>query len=798
MIALARRATPAATGEAGAPGEAAATQAALAALAAEAHFRQGLALLARGRRRAALDEVAAAARWCPDDPVYLFHLGLAHHRLGRWEDAMAAYERAWQVRPSFRTAYHHALAALQAGTHLSPESWTVLRERLWQAGEREGHACRIARLEAWRHAAAAAVGPPAGAPPEDPVSGPVAAEPSAASSEESSSNASGVDSWGHQPDLPSIIRAEVGLFRLAAGDPVGAAAALRQAWAAADRLPAPHRIAVLGALVLAEARWGRAAKTVAVLEESGGLPLGQTLPILPTARDAPTPAEALAAREAERFLAWAVTGAGWEFWQRGSTEAARVWERGARLLSDPAELLHHVALVRENATSWQEAQEAWEAYVRALQADRKQRDVRDERAWRELLIAQAYLHMAREARDRQETVEAAWLGEALRFGGREPEVRLEVAALAAYFDDPPLVKSALAPLRHEAAGRPELARRMARLFEEAGLTDEARGAWDLILKADPGDDEARRAIAQATAREVKARLTESTAKGGPGRPGSLRALWRDAEHAARLAPEDARIWAALCALALAERQLEAARQYLQRAQALNVSPEDVGFIGRMALEAGEEDLAASLFKQAIDMGGPALLVSVGMHLVDLGRVDEGFRRVQSGCRGLGYPVELCLNVALHLVEVGRPDLGIRLMRAVTRRHPRAARPWIVLARCYLETQELTKARDAFRKAMKLAEDGGDDEILDGLIHGWLLVELLAEEQSAAAQELPSPPERRSRDERRAEERREAGKGVSDRQGGRRLLDLFDSDGETEVSDGRERSETRRRRRGEPS
>ncbi len=664
MIALARRAMPGypsgATGQASPPcgtaGAATATQVALAALAAEAHFRQGLALLARGRRRAALDEVAAAARWCPGDPVYLFHLGLAHHRLGRWEDAMAAYERAWQVQPSFRTAYHHALAALQAGTHLSPASWSGLRERLRQAGEEEGHALWIARLEAWRQAAVtAAAGSAAAAPLAGRGPAPAPAEPSAAPSEEASLNAFGADSWGRQPDLPFAIRAEVGLFRLAAGDPVGAAAALRQAWAAAEGLPAPHRVAVLGALVLAEARWGRAAKAVALLEEYGTvIPLGPARPILPAAGDAPAPVEALAASEAERFLAWAVTGAGWALWQRGSREAGRVWAQGARLLSDPPELLHNIALVRESAEGWQEVQEAWEAYIRALQADRKQRDARDERIWLDLLVAQAYLHMAREARDRQETVEATWLGEALRFGGREPEVRLEVASLALHFHDLPLVKSALAPLRHEVAGKPDLARRMARLYEAAGLTEEARGAWDLILQADPGDDEARRAMVHATAREVRSRLTERKPKDGPGRPDRLRSLWRDAERAARLAPEDARIWAALCGLAFAERRLEAAHQYLQQAQALNLSPEDMGFIGRMALEAGEEDLADDLLKQAIDRGGPALQVDVGMHLVALDRVEEGFRRVQSGCRALGYPVELCQSAALQLLGLVGP------------------------------------------------------------------------------------------------------------------------------------------------
>ncbi len=121
-----------------------------------------------------------------------------------------------------------------------------------------------------------------------------------------------------------------------------------------------------------------------------------------------------------------------------------------------------------------------------------------------------------------------------------------------------------------------------------------------------------------------------------------------------------------------------------------------------------------------------------------------------------------------------------------------------MAGCYLGNRELPKARDALRKAMELVEAGGDDETLDGLMHGWLLVQLLAEEQSAAAEELPSPPERRSRGERRSEDRREADKGAADRQRDERQLDLFGSGGEVEVSDGRGRSETRRRGRGEPS
>ena len=119
-------------------------------LAAEVHFRQGMDFLSRERYRAVPVELTQATAWMPEDGIYLYHLGLAHHRLEQWENAYAAYERAWKAQPAWRIAYHQALVAIQAGGNLLTDNWEVLYNRLIEiapATTQGKHA--VARLNTW-------------------------------------------------------------------------------------------------------------------------------------------------------------------------------------------------------------------------------------------------------------------------------------------------------------------------------------------------------------------------------------------------------------------------------------------------------------------------------------------------------------------------------------------------------------------------------------------------------------------------------------------------------------------------
>ena len=166
-------------------------KAAWAKLVAEAHFRLALDFLKRGRFRAVVAELEKALNWLPEDGIYLYHLGLAHHRLGHWSEALEAYERAWQAEPSWRVAYHYALVTLQAGERISRDLWAAAHGRL-VAGTLAAAQTAIARFEMWKQFEEQAQG--------------VRLTP-----------------WWHGRAIPAAY-AEAGFFSLAVGDVTGATA----------------------------------------------------------------------------------------------------------------------------------------------------------------------------------------------------------------------------------------------------------------------------------------------------------------------------------------------------------------------------------------------------------------------------------------------------------------------------------------------------------------------------------------------------------------------------------------------
>jgi len=98
---------------------------------AEAYFRRGLKHLYGKTRQAqaGLDDLKQAVELQPDDPRYIYHMGLAAHRQGDLEEAIRAYRKALGQGEEFasRAAYPLALALFQSGEDptAAPE-WSAL------------------------------------------------------------------------------------------------------------------------------------------------------------------------------------------------------------------------------------------------------------------------------------------------------------------------------------------------------------------------------------------------------------------------------------------------------------------------------------------------------------------------------------------------------------------------------------------------------------------------------------------------------------------------------------------------
>ena len=84
---------------------------------AEACFRNAMSKLSSGNMKAVISELHAALKYdVQDQPIHLFHMGLAHHRMGKFAQAISYYTRAIQAAPKVeRYQYHLGLAHMQNG-----------------------------------------------------------------------------------------------------------------------------------------------------------------------------------------------------------------------------------------------------------------------------------------------------------------------------------------------------------------------------------------------------------------------------------------------------------------------------------------------------------------------------------------------------------------------------------------------------------------------------------------------------------------------------------------------------------
>ncbi|HET9869167.1 MAG TPA: tetratricopeptide repeat protein, partial [bacterium] len=77
------------------------------------HFKKARAAYGR-----ALDEYTRAAEWYPAEPKYDYNRGNALVKLGREEEALGAYAKAWTLDPRYAEAYFNgAIAAYHLGQY---------------------------------------------------------------------------------------------------------------------------------------------------------------------------------------------------------------------------------------------------------------------------------------------------------------------------------------------------------------------------------------------------------------------------------------------------------------------------------------------------------------------------------------------------------------------------------------------------------------------------------------------------------------------------------------------------------
>jgi tetratricopeptide (TPR) repeat protein len=640
------------------------------ALAAEAHFRQGLALLAEGRPRAVPDEMEQAVAWCPGDATYLFHLGLAHHRLGQWEQAITAYKRAWEIQPSFRVVYHEALATLQSrAPEVTAQEWAALRSRLQQVAPRRAQGrTAINRLESWW----------------------------AVAQEDAPEVAPGAEAWRRSQKQPLMLRAEVGFFALAAGDHLTALSALKRiptestGGSTDDDLPLGHRMVALAALGLASAIVGSEAELedslVAALEEWGfGEEYGYP-PELP--------------RPATRYLSWLLWRVAWRHMHdQRPDEAVPAYGMMGWLRVNPLQALHGLALACEQDDQYFAAMEGWPVYLREFEAEAGGLP-REQREWMRLLVVQGYLHLIDMADEIGVECDVAWVQAALHYPINDPETRLQLAEAASDIQEERLVKTALRPLHHQATRDAPLAIRVANCYRSAGLSAEARTILEKAVQADPEAEEASKELAEMLRAEGRGLMASGD------RVGALRAL----ERSAHLDSTNAETEAALGALYLAEGRRVDAEARFRRATDLESSVGTLLDIARLVGLVGLTDQASAYFDRALEKDdGPTTRLHVALGYLHLGLEPQLLERLRRDFRDKTRPVQPYLLVAANRF-LYRSDLVVKMLGELQRFRPGAFEVPLALCIVHLGDGNLEAAIAAAGKVENLARRGKDNRL----------------------------------------------------------------------------------------
>ncbi len=632
-------------------------------------------------------ELKSALTWMPDDGIYLYHLGLAHHRLEQWQEAIAAYERAWQAQPSWRVAYHQALATLQAGGELLAENWDTLLARLTEtmpATAQGKHA--VARLVSWHGHLTETAGRIVS------------------------------DTWLRARNLPALIEVEVGLFHLATGDAKTAGAKLSKALknpetddADLAAIPAAHRLVAAGAALLAGiSALNGASKPVSFTA------LNQWLVPLTQGKRSGFAAGAAGVP----VCTWLLWQAGWLAVQRNmNADAYRIWERALEITPKKPEFLHNQALVLENDQAYYDAEEAWENYARALKAAHAGSPVAD-RQWSEQVATQVYMHLCRSTLRRDpDDIEPDWLEVLAHSRFLEDDDRLELAKIAAHLDEPQLVRHVLLPLHSQLVAQPDMARQIGRIYQEAGLHQEEQEIWDKLLKAAPEDKEARSALVSSLINKGRDLLCS-------GQPKQQKTAGEVLTRASALAPDEAMVWAALAVYQYCLGTAAAAEAYVEQALAAE-NPADENragrllLIGDMLLAAGKPELGRRYMDMALKQDrGPDIRSRAALSFIRWNYEVEGMRHMQHAFRDWQYELAPCMELVAFLASAGE-IAAEKLALLLLKHHPQSSQVHTMVAMTKAGNGDYKGAWQHLNKARKLAITADDEEALrqlDDLLH----------------------------------------------------------------------------------
>lgn len=688
----------------------------LAAALAEAHFRQAAGV---GLGPASLPYLEHAANLVSSDPIYVYYLGLALHKLGRVAEAMEAYRRAAANGLSRRGAGRvMALAALELDPHadlgavpgVSPE------DRLWleplvnflqgkpQVQQSQSLLGEIAeRLKITPASPARMV-----------FDGLILlADHKIPEARQALMN---VESKPLPRSVNAVRWYYIGVGAAHAGDVVLAV----EAWKQAQRLQ-PNLTGLRDNLAAVYARqsaaqaesgdWPAAAQSA--LEGLEALPGDTTLSHLALA------ALDHAARHAAEAGNW--------------TAAAEQWAEARQVLSalsgggSPRPILHNLALACEALGQWEDAAEAWRAMLRT-KPRKKTKEGFSEEHW--TWVREHVIECYRQAGRPDEAITV--FRQALKANPDDAEMQLGLVEALLANDQQQAAFSELNKLLKKHPKDVAALSRMAELYGLSGDWPSAEMVMRHALEIEPDDPDVRRLMAHV--------LDER------GSQFNQREQYDQAcamyEQALKYAPDDYNLYFNLARVEFNRRKLEAARQHLEHALELGKDKPDayeqafICWIVENKLSEARDILARA---EAAGKLTPDVYIHTGIGCLQQSTpppdMADPFSLLFGGPkpkpprqknlkpdarRALGQELlerAIALgpeaDVLRHIVgEIGptQPDLSLPYAQRLSKHAPDDPVSWMSLGLLYGANGQVKEAQESLRQAERIARKQGNHEM----------------------------------------------------------------------------------------
>jgi tetratricopeptide (TPR) repeat protein len=651
---------------------------ALRAALAEAYFRRGVTAMP-----AILDDLRKAAELDAAEPRFRYHLGLAHHGRGEWDEAVATYRALLAEDPPYKRAAFplaqilvfqgHAVTADPVWAHLSPEEQARLAS--------------VTALRDERPTVAAQYAPEAG------------------------------------PDVLWRGLAEVALGET---DPVHLIAALDQ-----PDLPSPARAIAyyyLGVLAGRQGHWRQAATHWQIAREAG--------------LDTPWLRQNLAnahRSHIQELLAAADDGQADE---EGWSQVQHLAELGLRLAPNAPDLVAiqqqahlHLGYAAALGGQWPAALNHWQA---ASQGDRTDRGLiinlalaneklenytRDADLWRQALrrrprkadapdalsdeqVAHMWQHVAENYRDAGDYEEATKVyRNAIKWA--PDNVDLQLSLVEALMADG-RTRAASNVISEVLASHPDHVEALAwqaQIYEEDYYPDAARETWQRVLALEPEHSHARQHLAYLCERE-----------------GDNHLFWGDFEQAMaayqqglEYSPNSAKLYASIGLCYALQEDWEAARQQFERA--FNVEPHNLWaryLVIRVWLQAGRWDEAWAVLQQAESLTPPPtdFYVDLAEYCQELERIDWANRLLKHAEEHDPDNPQLLFEIAMAMITEGPEPRAIDYLRRALDLDPTMAEAHLWLGILYFAAWEQTRlAKRHWRQAEHIAQQAGNQAML---------------------------------------------------------------------------------------